>query len=66
MKNIRILQKYLSKRAEANNKEKVYYIDRTENRDLGIIKQSNNKKAPYGAFLLIILGIPLKEVKIST
>ena len=27
------------KRAEANNKEKVYYIDRTENRDLGIIKQ---------------------------
>jgi len=27
------------KRAEANNKEKVYYIDRTEHRDLGIIKQ---------------------------
>ena len=27
------------KRAEANNKEKVFYIDRTENRDLGIIKQ---------------------------
>jgi alkylation response protein AidB-like acyl-CoA dehydrogenase len=27
------------KRAEANNKEKVYYINATENRDLGIIKQ---------------------------
>ncbi|MCK5457576.1 MAG: hypothetical protein KAI45_10660, partial [Melioribacteraceae bacterium] len=27
------------KRAEANNKEKVYYINTTENRDLGIIKQ---------------------------
>lgn len=27
------------KRAEASNKEKVYYIDRTEPRDLGIIKQ---------------------------
>ena len=27
------------KRAEANNKEKVFYINSTENRDLGIIKQ---------------------------
>jgi hypothetical protein len=27
------------KRAEANNKEKVYYINTTEHRDLGIIKQ---------------------------
>lgn len=27
------------KRAEANNKEKVYYINITENRDLGIIRQ---------------------------
>lgn len=27
------------KRAEANNKEKVYYINKTEHRDLGIIKQ---------------------------
>jgi len=27
------------KRAEANNKEKIFYINATENRDLGIIKQ---------------------------
>jgi hypothetical protein len=27
------------KRAEANNKEKIFYINSTENRDLGIIKQ---------------------------
>ncbi len=27
------------KRAQANNKEKIYYINTTENRDLGIIKQ---------------------------
>jgi hypothetical protein len=27
------------KRAQANNKEKVFYINATENRDLGLIKQ---------------------------
>ncbi len=29
------------KRAEANNEEKVYYINQTEHRDLGLIKQEN-------------------------